>query len=85
MGFLLLPIFTLKHKNSKITKQIQMRKIKKFKMEKEQAKEEEVESLYDADMGDLDSSDIGEQEKLELKRKNTSVYDLGMQSNMTSL
>ena len=54
-------------------------------MEKEQAKEEEVESLYDADMGDLDSSDIGEQEKLELKRKNTSVYDLGMQSNMTSL
>jgi hypothetical protein len=33
LGFLLLPIFTLDHKNSKIKKQIQMRNLKKFKKE----------------------------------------------------
>ena len=41
--------------------------------------------LYDADMDDLDSSDIGEDEKKQLKMKNTSKYDPGMQSNLGSL
>lgn len=54
-----------------------MKSIKKFKEKEEEAKEgpksrkaEKPESLYDADMDDLDSDDIGEQEKSRLKSKN---------------
>lgn len=39
---------------------------------------EDVAELYDADMDDLDSSDLGENEKKSLKMKNTSKYDPGM-------
>jgi len=39
---------------------------------------EDEANLYDADMDDLDSSDLGEQQKLNLKQKNTSKYDPGL-------
>jgi len=42
------------------------------------ASTEKEEDLYDADMDDLDSSDLGEHEKNQLKQKNTSEYDPGM-------
>ena len=54
-----------------------MKSIKKFKEKEEEAKEgpksrktEKPERLYDADMDDLDSDDIGESEKSRLKSKN---------------
>jgi len=36
-------------------------------------------------MDDLDSDDIGVQEKKELKKKKSSQYDPGMQSNISAL
>lgn len=47
--------------------------------------EDEDTNLYDADMDDLDSSDIGEDEKKKLKAKKTSKYDPGLQSNIGAL
>ena len=65
-----------------------MKSIKKFKESEKEKEIEEVElkegipkkrkkadegaELYDADMDDLDSSDIGEDEKKSLKLKNSS-------------
>ena len=75
-------------------KQIQMKTIKKFKEKEEEAKEgpksrikSEIkpESLYDADMDDLDSSDLGEQEKSRLKSKNSSKYEPEMVSNISAM
>ena len=42
-------------------------------------------NLYEADMDDLDSSDIGDSHKSYLKEKKTSKYDPGIQSNLSSL
>ena len=47
--------------------------------------EEEVEALYDADMDDLDSSDLGEEEKAYLTSVNSSKFDAGVESNMNSI
>lgn len=66
--------------------------MKKFKEQNDKKEEDAVEDakgedkdLYDADMDDLDSSDLGEDQKLNLKRRNSSVFDPGMQANMASL
>jgi len=47
--------------------------------------EEEVEALYDADMDDLDSSDLGEEEKAYLTSVNSSKFDAGVESNMSTI
>lgn len=60
-----------------------MKSLKKFREKEEEAKDgpkkrkadDKPEMLYDADMDDLDSSDIGEQEKSRLKSKNSSKYE----------
>ena len=70
-----------------------MKNLKKFKEKPSKESQSESkkkddsapEDLYDADMDDLDSSDIGEQEKKQLKEKNTSKYDPGLQSNLNAL
>lgn len=71
--YLFLPFFTLGFKGPQTLtfKQMQMKAIKKVKRQHEGPKkprnpddsEEKVEALYDADMDDLDSSDLGEEEK----------------------
>lgn len=67
-----------------------MKNLKKFKEKsssdsKKKDEEDAPEDLYDADMDDLDSSDLGEQEKKTLKEKNTSKYDPGLESNLNAL
>ena len=71
-----------------------MKTIKKFKEKEEEAKDgpksrvkaaEKPESQYDADMDDLDSDDLGEQEKSRLKSKNTSKYEPEMVSNISAM
>ena len=91
----MLPIFTLNFKANQIlsTKQLHLKTVKKFKENQKKEnekldtseKEDELKDLYDADMDDLDSSDLGEHEKNQLKQKNTSEYDPGMQPNINSL
>jgi hypothetical protein len=49
------------------------------------ARKDELMDIYDADMDDLDSSDLGEEEKRALVEQKSSKYDPGMQSNMSSL
>lgn len=47
--------------------------------------QDEAANLYDADMDDLDSSDLGEEEKRKLKAKKTSKFDPGLLSNIGAL
>lgn len=74
-----------------------MKHIRKYR--KERAEEERVttkskrvkdgsddeQSLYDADPSDLDSSDLGESEKEEMRNRKSLKFNPGMQSNMSSL
>lgn len=46
---------------------------------------EDEKSLYDADPSDLDSSDLGESEKEEMRIRKSIKFNPGMQSNMGSL
>lgn len=62
-------------------KQLQMKHLKKIEeQEKEQVEQpvNEPVNLYEADMDDLDSSDIGDSHKSYLKQKKTSKYDPGI-------
>lgn len=47
--------------------------------------EDEDTNLYDADWDDLDSSDIGEDEKKKMRANKTSKYDPGLHSNIGAL
>lgn len=62
-------------------KQLQMKHLKKIEeQEKEQVEQpvNEPVNLYEADMDDLDSSDIGDSHKSYLKQKKSSKYDPGI-------
>lgn len=92
LGLLFLPVFTLNYgQQYSLTKRAV--KLKTFKDDgvgeqkknDDLAKTKDEKDLYDADMDDLDSSDIGEQEKKMLKQKNSSAYFVRMQTNMKAL